>query len=257
MADERPLVLVTTSTTDRNPDYWARAFNRPLHAAGALPMLFPVTEGAQARREALAYADGLVLGGGWDIEPERFGAEPSDLLWQLDPVRDELELGLVVEALAAGVPMLGTCRGMQVINVARGGSLHLDASLHPGAEDHPSGGHEGFAPIVAAEAEDRDPDRAEIVGHPITVDPGSALAPVLGSRPHVNSFHHQHLDRLGEGVVATGHSDDGVVELIEVDGSPAPAIGVQWEAQTGWRTDPAVLGVFEFLVEAARSRRRS
>ncbi len=251
----RPLVLVSTATTDPHGDYWSRVFHRPLYAAGALPLLFPVTEGIRARREALELADGLVLSGGWDIDPWLYGEERSEVLWKLDPKRDELELGLVTEAMGAGIPVLGTCRGMQVINVALGGSLYMDASLHPGCEGHTSGGFEGFAEVVALELEERDPDLLAIPGHLITIDADSALASTLGTRPRVNSFHHQHLDRLGDGVLATGRSDDGVIELIEIEGGAAPTIGVQWEVQTGWRTDAGVFAVFEYFVQAARKAR--
>ncbi|MCZ4492383.1 MAG: putative glutamine amidotransferase [Baekduia sp.] len=247
----RPVILVSIAMDDPWGDYWARVFTRPLLAAGALPLILPGLDDAASRAIALEQADGVLLGGGWDIDPHRYGEARSDLLWDLDPRRDEIELGLVGEAMGRGLPIVGTCRGMQVINVALGGSLYLDASLHPGAEDHLSAGREGFQELVELELADdgRVPGPAK---HRVAFAQGSALHDLYGDHASLNSFHHQHVRDLGAGVHATGHSDDGVVEAIEVPAARGLVIGVQWEMQEGWRTDRRHFALFERFVQAAR-----
>jgi putative glutamine amidotransferase len=252
--DARPLILVSVAMGDTWGHYWSRVFTRPLVAAGALPLLVSQLEREEDRRAALRRADGLLLAGGMDIDPARYGEEPDERLWELDPLRDAVELPLVREAVEEGVPVVGTCRGMQVINVAFGGTLYVDASDHPGAEAHPSGGLEGFQRMVEAELADR-PVPDDIPRHPVRFAPGSWLAGAYGERAVVNSFHHQHVRELGTGLRATAHADDGVVEGIEGDPDRPLLLGVQWELQESWDRNPGQFAVFELLVAAARARR--
>lgn len=252
--DDRPLILVSVTMRDEWGYYWSRAFTRPLVAAGALPLLVSQLEREEDRRAALARADGLLLGGGYDIHPRHYGAQPDDRLWGFEPLRDALELPLVREAVEAGVPLVGTCRGMQVINVALGGTLYLDAADHPGAEAHPSGGVEGFGRLVEAELADA-PVPDDVPRHPVAFAPGSRLAAAYGPRAVVNSFHHQHVRDLAPGLRATAHADDGVIEGVEGDPDGPLLLGVQWELQESWERDAGQRAVFELLVAAARARR--
>lgn len=251
--DRRPIILVVVPMGDTWGYYWSRVFARPIAAAGGIPLLVSHLEREEDRRAALRRAGGLLLSGGMDIDPRLYGEEPSDVLWELDPMRDEVELPLTREALDEGVPIVGTCRGMQVLNVVLGGTLYLDASHHEGAEDHPSGGYEGFRKMVDADLAGR-PVPEDVVRHPVTFTPGSRLAEAYGERALVNSFHHQHVRRLGDGLRATAHADDGVVEGIEGEPGGPPVIGVQWELQEGWNTSLGQFAVFQWLVDAARAR---
>jgi gamma-glutamyl-gamma-aminobutyrate hydrolase PuuD len=249
---DRPLILISAATHEWGP-YWATTFTRPLVAAGAVPVMLPLIEGEDARRAALRHADGLLLGGGADIEPHHYGESPGPLLGPPDRLRDAVELPIAREAMEEGVPVVGTCRGMQILSVALGGTLYVDASQHPGAEDHPSGGVAGFKPVYLAEM-DGSP-QPPLTTHPVTTAPGSALRMALGPERDLNSYHHQHLRDLPAGMAATAVAEDGVIEGVEIEGAPALVLGVQWELQVGWRTDPCQFALFELLVEHARSRR--
>ena len=247
-----PLIGVSSGFTDYG-DYLGLAYARPLTGVGALPVVVPYLERAEDRLRLLARLDGLVLGFGRDLEPHRYGAPPHPSSTPHSPHRDEVELALAGEALAAGVPVLGICRGMQVLNVALGGTLHPDHSvLPPPANAHPGGDWARWDTVVAATLA-ATPAPAH-PSHAIEIAADAALAGALGRSAVVNSYHHQSLARLGAGVRAVAHAPDGVIEAIEVPGAPALALGVQWELQEEWQDGRPGTAVFALLVAAARSR---
>lgn len=196
-------------------------YHRLVQRAGGLPVLLPPDEPAAAAALA-ARLDGLVIAGGPDVDPARYGADRDPRCGPPAPARDAWELALIEAALARGLPLLGICRGMQLLNVARGGTLrqHLD-------------GH-GGPPGAFAE-------------HPVAPAPGTALAALLGARPlRVPTYHHQAVDRLGAGLTASAHAGDGTVEAVETAAArravakdaPAEAaagfvLGVQWHPEAG------------------------
>jgi len=196
-------------------------------AAGGVPLLLPHVAGVEA---AVGRLDALIISGGPDVEPARYGAEPQPLTKAV-PERDEAEEALFRAALRAGLPVLGICRGMQLMNVALGGTLiqHLPDVV----------GHDGHSPTPGTMAE-----------HKVTVAPASRLAGMLGERTFVvPTHHHQAIDRLGAGLVATAWAEDGTIEAVEF-GEPAGfALAVQWHPEAG--TDPSL---FISLVAAARLR---
>jgi putative glutamine amidotransferase len=247
-ADRRPLIGVSASLHDFG-DYGGVGVQRPLHAAGALPLTLPQLPVAiDALLDAI---DGLVLAPGRDIAPGRYGQEPHPLLAAIEPRRDEFELRLVGSALDRGLPVLGICRGVQVLNVALGGTLHQDVSLV--APGHPT--DPGWQAWKLTE-------QASLAGEPAPPHPRHGLALVPGTRLaswsgttefEVNSYHHQAIDRLGEGLVASARSPDGVIEAIEWPGRPV--LGVQWELQEEARSDARAQAVFEQFVGACRNGR--
>jgi putative glutamine amidotransferase len=245
----RPLIGVSSGFTDYG-DYLGLAYARPLTRLGALPVVVPYLERAEDRAELLSRLDALILGVGRDLEPHRYGAAPHPSATAHSPWRDEVELALATEAMAAGVPLLGICRGMQVIDVALGGTLHPDHAVLPAPADrHPGGDWARWETVVAAALAGGEPP--EHPGHPIAVAPDSALARALGTTAWVNSYHHQSLDRLGRGVRAVAHAPDGVIEAIEVPGARALTLGVQWELQEEARPGGAGEAVLALLLEAA------
>ena len=188
-----------------------------LIAAGGLPLHVPA--GADPAAVA-ARADALVLTGGTDVDPALYGEEPHPTV-RFDRARDDRELALLAAALDRDLPVLAICRGLQLLNV------HLGGTLHQHLPDHPVGA-EGVHEVRFAE--------------------GSRLHEVYGPRCLVNSLHHQAVATPGRGVVCVGHAPDGVVEAVEVPGRGV--IGVQWHPEQLARVEP----VFAWLVTAASSR---
>ena len=221
---------------------------RPLLAAGGLPLGLPQL--VEAIPAALEEIDAVVLAPGRDVDPARYGQEPHALLAATEPQRDAFELELVHAALARGLPILGICRGIQVLNVALGGTLLQDLRLGESTAEHPSDpGWERWREVEASSLSGTAPPPHP--RHEIALLPGSVLARVLGvTRTEVSSFHHQAIDRLGEGLEVVARSADGVAEAVELDGRPV--LAVQWELQEEWRLDARFLRVFEWFVAAAR-----
>jgi len=246
----RPLIGLAAAMHDFG-DYGGVGVQRPLLAAGGLPVTLPQLP--EALDEVLDGIDALVLAPGRDIEPRRYGREPDALLAATDPRRDEFELALAPAALRRGMPVLGVCRGMQVLNVALGGTMVQDLRLEPRWREHPS--DPGWplwrrmeqSSLVQAEI-------PEHPRHPVAIAQPSILHTALGAtEATVNSFHHQAIDELAADLRATAVAPDGVIEAIELAG--APVLGVQWELQEEARIDPRWMAVFEWLIDAARSYR--
>jgi gamma-glutamyl-gamma-aminobutyrate hydrolase PuuD len=245
----RPLIGVSQSFHDFG-DYGGVGAQRPLVRCGALPLSLPQLH--EAIEPALEVLDGIVLAPGRDIDPACYGQEPHELLAATEPRRDRFELALTVAALERGLPLLGFCRGMQVLNVALGGTLIQDVRLRERWRGHPSDpGWRAWRLMERSSLEE-----GEIPPHPrheIEIEPDSILARALGAtRCTVNSFHHQAVAQLGSGLRATATAPDGVVEALELPG--APVLAVQWELQEEWRIDARFLGAFEWFIDAARGR---
>ncbi len=169
---------------------------------------------------------GLVITGGCDIDPARYGQAPLSVNDQPDRARDELECSLLAEAIAADLPVLGICRGLQLLNVACGGTLHQDIPGH------------------------RVKNGIEV--HTVAMRPGTRLAAILGNGEYsVNSRHHQAAGRIGEGLAVVAAAPDGTVEGLEMPGRRF-VLAVQWHPEDRVRTHPLDLRLFEALAEAVR-----
>ena len=255
MRDGKPLIGVSVGYHDFG-DYQGVGFQRPVAIAGGVPLILSRVEGLLD--DVLDAVDGVVIGGGRDIEPHRYGQEPHEKLGPPDPHRDEFELELVERAVERGLPLLGMCRGIQVINVALGGTLVQDVSLAPEWEEHPTDrGWHRWKEVERSSLllEDEVPHHPR---HSMAVEPGSRLHAALGIEEiDVNSFHHQAIERLGRGLRVTGRAPDGVVEVIELDDARRYVLGAQFELQEEWRVDPRFLGIFQRFVAAAADARRT
>jgi putative glutamine amidotransferase len=203
-----------------------------LMAGGAVPMLLPRAGGGLTPADLLDGIDGLVLQGGSDMSPRHYGEEPLRPEWEGDPARDLYEMELVRLCLAADKPVLGVCRGAQVLNVALGGSLYQDLeTLHPERHVH------------------RNWEVYDQHGHEIEIEAGSLLGrwyAALQPPPRVNSVHHQGLKTLGRGLVVEARSiPDGVIEAVRYDeegpGSRPFAYGVQWHPEFIKQGEPGLL----------------
>lgn len=189
-----------------------------LAAAGAVPVHLASRADPVS---AIGRVDALVLSGGTDVAPQLYGDVVRSTTPALDPVRDGFETALLRAALARDLPVLAICRGMQLLNVVLGGTLH------PHLEGHPAG-------------------RGEV--HPVEFAPGCVLRELYGPSVSTNSLHHQSIDVVGAGLMVGGLAPDGVVEAVEMP--DRAVIGVQWHPEQLARTEP----VFAWLVEAARTR---
>ncbi|HEX6663629.1 MAG TPA: gamma-glutamyl-gamma-aminobutyrate hydrolase family protein, partial [Gaiellaceae bacterium] len=203
---------------------------RAVEQAGARPLLVPPSE--EGIDETLDAVDGLVFSGGSDLDPELYGEEAHPETLGIHVQRDRAELGLLKAALDRDMPVLGICRGIQVLNVARGGVLHQHLPEIVGHE-----GHKHDPPGVFSD-------------HEVEIEPETKLARILGARAPVKSHHHQGLERLGDGWRVSAHAEDGAVEAIE-DPSHRFALGVLWHPEAGQDRK-----LFEALVEEARRYRQ-
>jgi putative glutamine amidotransferase len=187
------------------------AYLTAVQGAGLVPLVIPATLDPAAAGAALEPMSGLVLTGGEDVEPERYGAVPHPKLGETDPVRDALEVALIAEASRRGLPVLGICRGIQILNVALGGTLYQDLpSERPGPIDH-------------ADSERR---------HTLQLAPDSSLARVLGvTETSVNSRHHQAIRDVAQGLRASAWAPDGVVEAVEGTDASRWTLAVQWHPE--------------------------
>ena len=203
-----------------------------IRRAGGRTVLIADADGASAE-EILAPFDALLLAGGGDVDPARYGQQRHETIYGVDPERDELEAELVHAALRRGVPALCVCRGMQVANVALGGTLLQHLPDVAGLGDH---GRPPEGPIL----------------HDVAVDEGTLLRRIAGDATvRAASHHHQGIDRLGEGLRVSGRSVDGLTESFEAkDGW---LVAVQWHPEETADEDPAQQSLFDSLVaEAAR-----
>jgi putative glutamine amidotransferase len=196
--------------------------------AGGLPVLLPPVPGIG---EVVDRLDGLILSGGGDVDPARYGAVRDPATDPANAARDEAEFALCEGALARGLPLLAICRGLQVLNVALGGTLHQHLPDVIGSDAH--------SPVVSGYG-----------SHEVSVAPSSRLARVLRrTELAVPTHHHQAADKLGAGLIATAWTDDGVIEAVELEGgnegSPFP-LAVQWHPEAG-----DDLSLFSGLIAAA------
>lgn len=233
----RPAIGICTALERARWSVWdqeavllPRNYVQAVQRAGGLALLVPPDPAqAGAPDELLDRLDGLMLAGGADIDPAVYGAEPHAETTDTVRERDEFEIALVRRALARDVPLLVICRGMQVLNVACGGTLHqhLPERL----------GHGGHRRVVGT---------FEGSDHEVTLAPGSLAARAAGEERHgTKSHHHQGVDRIGDGLVVTGRAEDGLPEALEAPGRPF-ALGVQWHPEADERS--RLIGA---LVEAA------
>jgi putative glutamine amidotransferase len=236
----RPLVGITTYVTPARFGVWeAESVLVPadyvdaVKRAGGRPLLVPPSE--DGVDETLAAVDGLIFSGGSDLDPELYGQEPHAETVGVVAARDRAELVLLTAALARDLPVLAICRGSQVLNVALGGDLvqHLPDVVGDERHKHTPG---------------------EFADHDVTLEEGTRIGALLGDRAPVKSHHHQGIGRLGNGLRASAHAEDGVVEAIE-DPARRFTLGVLWHPEAG-----EDLKLFEALVEEAarfRAERRA
>lgn len=198
--------------------------------AGGIPIILPPLSGQAAIELQLNLIDVLLLSGGSDISPSAYGEDPSPLLGKTNTERDSYELTLVKMAHAKKIPIFGICRGLQLINVAFGGTLYQDLSLRQGSWT----GH-------------KQQIRADEPVHNITIAESSLLCSIIGQKNlESNSFHHQGVKQLAPGFTANAWAEDGLIEGIEMCGT-APILGVQWHPEMLALQMPSMLKIFAYF----------
>ncbi|QKV75476.1 gamma-glutamyl-gamma-aminobutyrate hydrolase family protein [Amycolatopsis sp. Hca4] len=233
-SDDRPVIGLTSYLEPAKFLVWEteaallhRVYVDCVVAAGGIPVLLPPVSDAYER--LVSTVDGLVLTGGADVEPGRYGAEPHPATY-VRPERDAFEFGLFEAARKAGKPVLGVCRGLQVMSVALGGTLtqHLPE---------------------ARETTEHQPAPATFGRGTVTLAEGSRAAAILGPETKTLCYHHQAIDRLGAGLEPVGWAADGTIEAAELPGEFT--LGVQWHPEQ----DSDDVRLFQALVEASKENR--
>ena len=236
-ASARPRVLVTTSQSARERPLrrvdalTGQNYASALVRTGLLPTLAP-TLPAELAAELLDAVDGVVFSGGADVDPARFGQRPSRNLGVVDAQRDAFELALYHAARERGLPILGICRGIQLIAIAAGGTVHQHLQDVPDTCQH----------------EQRDPGGDPL--HTIQLTAPSVLLDVFGTRSvTVNSYHHQAVDAVPDGLRVTARAEDGVIEALEADAGSF-VLAVQWHPEMAFDRHPAQLAPFVAFARA-------
>lgn len=239
MSSQRPHPLIGLTTYGRSDD---NRYSLPadyldaVRRAGGVPIL--IAPGEHRWEAPLQVLDALVLTGGGDIDPDRYRGRRHETNYGIDPERDAFELELARRVIDSGLPTLGICRGAQILNVVRGGSLieHIPDEL-------------GESVLHRA------PPR-EAVRHSVQLKASSKLAMILGlDELHVTSWHHQALRGVAKGLEAVGHAADGTIEAVEMPDHPW-LIAVQWHPELTAATDPLQQRLFDAIVEKARENPR-
>jgi putative glutamine amidotransferase len=226
-----------TFGNDPERAYVNSAYLLAVQQAGGVPVPLPPQLDDRALAEISTRLDGLLLTGGGDIDPSAFGEPPHPTLYEVAPARDRLELTLVRRCMSEGKPILAICRGIQLLNVALGGSLYQDVASDPGT----------------AITHDQTGPRDQLA-HPVKVVSGSFLAQVVErDELLVNSMHHQAVKSLGNGLVAVAYAPDQIIEGVEMEdaGPRRFVLGVQWHPEELTQKDPAARALFAAFVEAS------
>lgn len=251
-APYRPTIGLTTQTLHSIdgippalPHSWVmnQRYFLAVTMVGGVPWMIPLLDDDLPTLRAIyERLDGILIPGGVDMDPRQYGEEPIPACGNLDPSRDRVELQLARWALEDGKPVFGLCRGLQVLNVARGGTLWQDlATQRPELDKHDFFPNAGYA--------------RQHLAHEVAVTPSSRLAALL-NLPNargaitVNSMHHQGIKRLGADWVATAFAPDGLIEAIELPGD-AFAVGVQWHPEVFEMADPRTRHLFGGFINAS------
>jgi putative glutamine amidotransferase len=216
----KPLIGIAGNVLLNNADmnglpitYTPQGFVNGVRQADAIPVVFPISDPIDAK-DYLSKVDGLLLAGGQDVSPLLFGEEPSLKLGATNPARDAFEIALVKEAIHQAKPIFAVCRGLQLVNVAYGGTLYQDVSDYPDlAVQHVQLTH------------------FETGAHTVDIEPDSTIGKIFGNQYVVNTYHHQAIKELAEPFRAVAWSKDGLIEAFEAKSPHQSIVAVQWHPE--------------------------
>ena len=240
----RPLIGIPCRAAIRSnhpekPVYYSnKSYVQAVESAGGVPVLIPMMKDLENLHALLSHLDGLLLSGGIDVHPSSYQEEVDAALSETDPELDKPELVLARWALQEDIPTLGICRGMQLINVALGGTLYQD--LETGYQDGLQHANWSLP-------------RNQLI-HSVSIDPKSQMRQVLGvDKVMVNSLHHQAVKELGKGVLASGKAEDGIVELLEIP-DRTYMLATQCHPEELYRDNPVWMHLFRGLIKACEKK---
>lgn len=234
----KPLVGLTCSC-EKNMQHKETVYTDAIKNVGAIPILIPVFSSSEKDMEdLLERLDGVILTGGDDIHPIHYGEEPKQGLGEIYPERDEMEIALAIECIRGGIPLMGICRGLQILNVALGGDLYQDI----------------YRQIVGKELLLHNQNIDGVFGnHSIDIEPDTFLHEIYQQKiGWVNSFHHQAIRNLSSSLKAIAWSKDGIVEAAMHKDSPN-VFGVQWHPEKMWDKDVFSVKLFEYFIGLLRT----
>lgn len=229
-----PRIGIVVCGFQENRQFVTNPYIQSVRYAKGLPLILPVVRSDHVIEEYIRFCDGFLFCGGGDITPLLFGEEPREGNGSTDITVDLFQIRLMRRVLASQKPVFAICRGMQVLNVACGGSIWQDLSLIPGK---------------VLNHMQQSASRGE-VSHRIRIEPGSLLKQYAGSCLYVNSFHHQAVNTPGRGISVSARAQDGTIEAVEISSHPF-AIGVQWHPECMYRTSLEMRALFhEFIAHS-------
>lgn len=252
MPKQRPLIGVPTQTLhsiegipDRLPPSWvmSQRYSLALIEAGGLPLMIPlVPRDRDTMRAIYGRLDGLFLAGGVDVDPETYGEERHPLCGRTDLDRDRTEILLARWAIEEGKPLLGACRGLQIVNVAAGGTLYQDLLAEmPGSMKHDYLPSDGYS--------------RDHLAHDVAISEGTRLAGIFSaSGARVNSMHHQGIKNLAPGLAASAIAPDGLIEALETK-SRGFVVAVQWHPEALGADDSGTRRLLSAFISAAAEHR--
>lgn len=211
----------------------SNSYIQSIRYSGGIPIILPLVRSDQMLQEYINLCDGFLFCGGNDITPLLFGQEPMHGNGKTNITLDLFQIRLMRQILKTKKPVFSICRGMQIFNVACGGTIIQDISMHASSSLNHM----------------QDSDSREDVSHKIKTKSGTKLRKYIGCYLYVNSFHHQAVDKIGEKLIISAASSDGIIEGIELEGHPF-AMGVQWHPESMYRTSSEMRHLFLTFIEA-------
>jgi len=236
-APKLPIIGITGAHGSENSVLVSSAFVKSVLRAGGVPVVLPINDDLEVIKTMVASIDALIMTAGEDVEPSRYSEEPLPHLEQINPERDEFDIAIVKLAVQHGIPVLGICRGHQVMCVAFGGTLYQDI----------------YAPVKAADLKHQQQAPDWHGTHQVHLEKDSVLAKILGKTTVMtNSFHHQAVKDVAPGFVITGRTSDGIVEAMEMKDNPR-VFSVQFHPEIPTaRGSDELLPIFTYLVGLAK-----
>ena len=232
----KPIIAIVSLYDEKLESYWMLpGYAQGLEAAGAVPVILPLTTDQEALERYAQTFDGFLFPGGHDLDPALYGQNPTDQCGTVCPQRDSMERKLFPLTLETGKPLLGICRGIQLFNVMLGGNLYQDIPTE-----------------CPSDVEHHETPPYDKVAHPVTVEQGTPLYQAVGvTQMGVNSYHHQGIKALGKGLRVAAKAPDGMVEAVYLPDHPF-ALAVQWHPEFSRLSDENSRRIFEAFVKAAR-----